>query len=718
MKKLIALLVALSGTLAGSQAGLVFSESFNYPDGGIVANSSGIWTNASGTAGTMLVTNQQLHVLFSRSEDIAHPFAAPFTPTGDVAALFASFKVTFTDLPGVNGTYFAHFTGDRVSVDYRGRLAASRTNITAGTLAPDGSFYIGIGNTTPSGSSPTGPANGQWSTPLTTNVTYMVVARFELATGVATLWIDPTSETDTGATADDAATVGNSVYFGFRQASGEGNMLIDDLKIGTSFNDVAGANTAPLVSPVPAQAIAANASTGPIAFTVSDAESSAGDLDVAVTSSNPILVPNTPANLTLGGSGSARTVTVTPAAGQQGAAVITLEVTDGVNLSSTTFQVKVGAPAIAAIPDQSTYTNVTIPPITLTLNDPESDALTLSVSSSNPGLLPESGISITGSGNTRTMTLTPAPEQIGVSRVTVSVTDGFNTNSTTFAMTVSPRVGVVFSEDFDYTLFTPGVENTLFGAFGTKWVHVSGALSYEIMVTNPFAYLSHVYAEDLGAALNATYSGTNGYVFYTGFTVNFSALPTPAGSYFLHLKSSDVDTSNFRGKVFANTANAAEGKFRLGIANSVNTPVQFPLDLDLNTTYTVVTRFNAGTGQSALWINPTSELSPHALATDNPGSTTVGGIALRQDPGIGDLAIGPIKVGTSFSDLISSNQPQPERLEYRIEAGQLVLSWTNPQLTLESAPEVGGPYSKVAGATSPYRTVPSPGARFYRLAWP
>ena len=79
-----------------------------------------------------------------------------------------------------------------------------------------------------------------------------------------------------------------------------------------------------------------------IPFTVSDAETPAGSLTVTAASSNPSLVPL--ANIVLGGSGTTRTVTVTPVAGQSGTATITLTLTDAGGLMATdTFVVTVPA---------------------------------------------------------------------------------------------------------------------------------------------------------------------------------------------------------------------------------------------------------------------------------------------------------------------------------------------------------------------------------------
>ena len=114
----------------------------------------------------------------------------------------------------------------------------------------------------------------------------------------------------------------------------------------TTFNDTikvtysAGSvNTAPTISSVANQSILVNGSTGAQPFTVGDAETAAASLSVSGTSSNTALLPNS--NIVLGGSGSNRTVTLTPAGNQTGTATITLAVSDGSNSTSTSFSLTV-----------------------------------------------------------------------------------------------------------------------------------------------------------------------------------------------------------------------------------------------------------------------------------------------------------------------------------------------------------------------------------------
>ncbi len=102
-----------------------------------------------------------------------------------------------------------------------------------------------------------------------------------------------------------------------------------------------GPNTPPTISNIPDQTISQNSSTGPIPFTVGDAETAPANLQLSAVSSNLGLIPNQ--NIVFGGYGANRTVTVTPAAGQTGTATITVTVNDGPNNTSTSFVVTVTA---------------------------------------------------------------------------------------------------------------------------------------------------------------------------------------------------------------------------------------------------------------------------------------------------------------------------------------------------------------------------------------
>jgi hypothetical protein len=205
-------------------------------------------------------------------------------------------------------------------------------------------------------------------------------------------------------------------------------------------------NTAPQVSDVANQTVPQGGATGALSFTVSDAETPVGSLTVTANSSNATLVPTS--GITLGGAGGNRTVTVTPTAGQFGTATITLTVTDAGGLTATdTFTVTVPPPPPNTAPNISNVGNQTVPQggntgsIPFTVSDAETAAsgLTVTVSSSNTALVPQSGITMSGSGQDRTVAITPTAGQSGTTTITLTVTDaGGLTATDTFTVTVPP----------------------------------------------------------------------------------------------------------------------------------------------------------------------------------------------------------------------------------------------------------------------------------------
>ena len=103
------------------------------------------------------------------------------------------------------------------------------------------------------------------------------------------------------------------------------------------------------ISPIADRNIPPGSSSGPISFSFGNLGTTSGSsLQIAATSSNQTLVPNS--NLVIGGSGTNRTLTITPAAGQTGASIITVSVTDGTWTNSRSFNVNVGNFGIATFP--------------------------------------------------------------------------------------------------------------------------------------------------------------------------------------------------------------------------------------------------------------------------------------------------------------------------------------------------------------------------------
>jgi hypothetical protein len=239
----LTLIIAITATL---KASILLSDSFNYPDGAIVGALGSLWISHSGNTGTALVTNQELEVVSStlRTEDINAPLSsAPYDTTNNpaVTALYAGFNVRMIGLPSGGGSYFTHFK-DATSGGFRCRVFALTNGTSAG-----GHFRLGIGSTNNASDS---AGFATWPADLLTNTTYQVVTRINLRTGRSTLWIDPRAESDLSITdTADPGTVSAITTYAFRQATGVGVSRNDDLRVGTSFGDVAA--TAPALRVVP-----------------------------------------------------------------------------------------------------------------------------------------------------------------------------------------------------------------------------------------------------------------------------------------------------------------------------------------------------------------------------------------------------------------------------------------------------------------------------------
>lgn len=95
-------------------------------------------------------------------------------------------------------------------------------------------------------------------------------------------------------------------------------------------------------------------------------------------------------------------------------------------------------PTITAVANQTVSKDTATSALAFSVADVESSAssLTMSGSSSVTTLVPNANITFGGSEASRTVTVTPAVNQIGTTTITLSVSDGAATTSTTFTLRV------------------------------------------------------------------------------------------------------------------------------------------------------------------------------------------------------------------------------------------------------------------------------------------
>jgi VCBS repeat-containing protein len=100
-------------------------------------------------------------------------------------------------------------------------------------------------------------------------------------------------------------------------------------------------------------------------------------------------------------------------------------------------------PTISGIGSQTTSSGTATAPLAFTVGDAETspDSLTVMFHSSNQALVPDGNITLGGSGAGRTVAVTPASGQSGTATITLSVSDGFLSASTSFNLTVNAGGG-------------------------------------------------------------------------------------------------------------------------------------------------------------------------------------------------------------------------------------------------------------------------------------
>ena len=184
-------------------------------------------------------------------------------------------------------------------------------------------------------------------------------------------------------------------------------------------------------------------------FTVDDVEDNPDALALSGTWDETAI-----ASVEFGGSGNNRWMKVTPVDSYQDVTAITITVSDTGVDNTLTGDVKTASQdvevTVLEVNDRPTIvrstSSVTIDedestnPITFTVDDEESTAtgVTISAYAADRTLVPDTGISTSGTGGTRTVTVTPGADQYGSTYVYVRASDGETTRTTNFLLIVNP----------------------------------------------------------------------------------------------------------------------------------------------------------------------------------------------------------------------------------------------------------------------------------------
>lgn len=184
-------------------------------------------------------------------------------------------------------------------------------------------------------------------------------------------------------------------------------------------------------------------STRSWAFTVAPKTPLRPNLTLSATSSNPEVVSAT--NIIFSGAGPDRLATITAGLDVAGVTLITITVSDGEFRAEARFALTVklanDPPIVSPVINQRTGVGRPRTDIPFTVADDVTPVgnLTFSATSSNPEVLPDEGIRFGGSGQHRSVTLLPAPEQAGRTTVTIFVSDGELVTTTGFTLEAEDR---------------------------------------------------------------------------------------------------------------------------------------------------------------------------------------------------------------------------------------------------------------------------------------
>lgn len=231
----------LCASVIGANAQLVYTDSFDYPDGLLVGAPGSPWVNNYPPAGEVSVSSGRAFLNQDKDESVR----VNFTNSYSSGALYASFTINFSKLPDGHGNYFCFFRQSSVD-NLRARVWATTNQ------SPSGQMRLGIATL------------GEWPVvaPFDFGLgqTQFVVVRIALSNSISTIWINPISEADSSKQAVSTNDIGSvSIgHFGFYQTDKSfqfgtpdsmGQLYFDDLRVGRTFADVVPNPAPPILHP-------------------------------------------------------------------------------------------------------------------------------------------------------------------------------------------------------------------------------------------------------------------------------------------------------------------------------------------------------------------------------------------------------------------------------------------------------------------------------------
>ena len=504
---------------------------------GTATDNVGNTAPAAGPSTTFIVDNTAPTVTISapsatmtKAGPITYTVTYADTQSGIASVSLASGNITLnttgtaTATIGVSGSgntrtvTLSAITGDgTLGISIAAGTATDNVGNTAPAAGPSATFTID--NTGPSVTISAPSATVTKAGPITYTVTYA-----DALSGIASVSLlagNVTLNTTGTATATIAVTgTGNARTVTLSAITGDGTLGIS-IAAGTATDNVG--NTAPAAGPsttftvdntAPTVTIGAPSATvtkgGPITYTVTYADALSGIASISLLAGNVTLNTTGTANATIGvtGTGNTRTVTLSSITGNGtlGISIAAATATDNAGNTaptagpSTTFTVDNTAPTVTIGAPSATVTKGGPITYTVTYADALSGIATVSLIDTNVTLnttgTANATIAVTGTGNTRTVTLSSITGNgtLGISIAAATATD----NAGNTAPTAGPST--TFTVDNTAPTVTIGAPS----ATVTK----AGPITYTVTYADALSGIATVSLIDTNVTLNTTGTAT------------------------------------------------------------------------------------------------------------------------------------------------------------------------------------------------------------------
>ena len=358
--------------------------------------------------------------------------------------------------------------------------------------------------------------------------------------------------------------------------------------------------------------------------------------------------------------------------------------------------------------------------------------------------------------NTSSGVISGTPTTVGTSSVTISASNANGTGSVTLTLTINPAssgTGAVIGIDFD----VGGASGQSPGSTAVAGPAPTAGWNNNADLNNPpTAYVPYnpYNPSDTGAPLTlmdntgATTTGTFGFNNYGFSTLNGGSTYSPGyGATGAVNGGYTPDQQLYNG-----AAQAAYGGYVQQITLRNIPYAQFDVYVLVTAYANVSGDFGEGSvqlfsGSASVTAGPTYYFGSGSLAGTVPSTYMQATSTDQQNPTMGaDYALfsgltggagttysfdlsAPGNSSSSFNSagafisaveivqIVSVSEPNPIPLNISYVGGNTTLTWTNSVFNLQSATNVGGPYTTVLGAVSGYIVPAGGGQKFYRLYW-